>query len=177
MRIITGKFKKAHLFSVPGKTSRPTTDYTKEVIFSILYDCKDKKILDLYAGSGSLGLEAISRGASSAVFVDLSNKAITTMIRNMNKLGCKENCLIRKKKVSVFLNNSPEKYDLIFLDPPYKKNLVDKTLEAIYENDLLNPDGKVIVEHSKDEKLDEKWASRIEKQKISGATRISILGA
>ena len=177
MRIITGKFKKAHLFSVPGKTSRPTTDYTKEVIFSILHDCNDKKVLDLYAGSGSLGLEALSRGASFAVFVDLSNKAITTMIRNMNKLGCKENCLIKKKKVSVYLNNSLEKYDLIFLDPPYKKKLVDKTLEATYENDLLNPDGKVIVEHSKDEKLDEKWASMIEKQKISGATRISILGA
>jgi 16S rRNA (guanine966-N2)-methyltransferase len=157
MRIITGKFKKAHLFSVPGKTSRPTTDYTKEVIFSILHDCNDKTVLDLYAGSGSLGLEAISRGASSAVFVD--------------------SCLIRKKKVSVYLNNSPEKYDLIFLDPPYKKKLVDKTLEAIFENDLLNPDGKVIVEHSRDEKLDEKWASRIEKQKISGTTRISILGA
>ncbi len=177
MRIITGKFKKAHLFPVPGKTSRPTTDYIKEVIFSILYDCKNKKVLDLYAGSGSLGLEAISRGASSAVFVDISNKAITTMIRNINKLGCKENCLIRQKKVSVFLNNSVEKFDLIFLDPPYKKKQVNKTLEAIYENDLLNQNGQVVIEHSRDEKLDEKWDSRIEKQKISGTTRISILGA
>ncbi|MCD4796746.1 MAG: 16S rRNA (guanine(966)-N(2))-methyltransferase RsmD [Candidatus Cloacimonetes bacterium] len=176
MRIITGKFKKRTLFSVPGNTTRPTTDYLKEVIFSIIQNYEDKKILDLFAGSGSLGLEALSRGAESVVFVDLSYKAINTMNRNIQNLDCVQSCRIYRKKVSAFLKKSTEQFDMIFMDPPYDRNLVNPTIELILENNLINSTGKIIVEHSKDEILDEKWTSKFEKQKISGKSQITVLG-
>ena len=176
MRIITGKFKKANLYSVPGKNVRPTTDFLKEAIFSIIYDCKKRKVLDLFAGSGSLGLEALSRGAESVVLVDFSFKAIKTISRNIEKLRCRDSCRIYQKKVSSFLRTNSGQFDMIFMDPPYNKNLINPTLELIYENNLINSNGKVIIEHSKNEKLDDKWASKFEKQKISGESQITVLG-
>ncbi|NQV18327.1 MAG: 16S rRNA (guanine(966)-N(2))-methyltransferase RsmD [Armatimonadetes bacterium] len=175
MRIISGKYKKANLFSVPGKTARPTTDYLKEVIFSVLYDCADKKVLDLFAGSGALGLEALSRGAEKAVFVDLSDKAIKTIKQNISKLKCEKDCRIYKKRVSSFLIKTTEKFDLIFLDPPYDKNLVNSTIELIFKKGLLNADGKIIVEYSKNEKISEELQPSTDYEKESGRTTITIL--
>lgn len=176
MRIISGKFKKSKLYTVPGKNVRPTTDFLKESIFSIIYDCKKTKVLDLFAGSGSLGLEALSRGAESVVLVDFSFKAVKTIGRNIEKLRCRDSCRIYQKKVSSFLRTNSEQFDMIFIDPPYNKNLVNSTIELIFENDLVSSEGKIIIEHSKNEKLDEKWASKFEKQKISGESQITVLG-
>jgi len=175
MRIITGKFKKANLFSVPGNMSRPTTDFLKEVIFSVLQDYAQKKVLDLFAGTGSLGLESLSRGADSAVFVDVSLRAIHTINKNIRKLNCEEICKVYHRRVSPFLKTCPEQFDLIFLDPPYNKNLVNKTIELIFQNEVLNKDGKIIIEHSKKETISEKWKANIEYEKISGESKISIL--
>ena len=175
MRIIAGKYKKTNLFSVPGKTVRPTTDYLKEVIFSVLYNCADKKVLDLFAGSGALCLEALSRGAENAVFVDFSDKAIKTIKQNIRKLKCEKECKILKKRVSSFLIKTTEKFDLIFLDPPYSKNLVNSTIELIFEKELLSADGKIVVEHSKEEKISEELQPYIDYEKKSGRTTITIL--
>ncbi|MCK4652984.1 MAG: 16S rRNA (guanine(966)-N(2))-methyltransferase RsmD [Candidatus Cloacimonetes bacterium] len=176
MRIISGKFKKAKLYTVPGKNVRPTTDFLKETIFSIIYDCKKKKVLDLFAGSGSLGLEALSRGAESVVLVDFLFKAVKTISRNIEKLRCEDSCRIYQKKVSSFLRTNPKQFDMIFMDPPYNKNLVNSTIELIFENDMVFSEGKIIIEHSKNEKLDDKWASKFEKQKIYGESQITVLG-
>jgi len=175
MRIIAGKFKKANLFSVPGNISRPTTDFLKEVIFSVLPDCAQKTVLDLFAGTGSLGLESLSRGAISAVFVDVSSRAIHTINSNISKLNCEDICKVYHRRVSPFLKTCPEQFDLIFLDPPYNKNLVNKTIELICQKKVMKKKGKIIVEHSKKEIISEKWKTGLEYEKVSGESVISIL--
>lgn len=175
MRIITGKFKKANLFSVPGKTARPTTDYIKEVIYSVISSCSGKNILDLYAGSGSLGFEALSRNAEFVDFVDFSDKSIKTMKRNIEKLKCTSECKIHKKKVSAFLNRCEKKFDLIFMDPPYNKDLVNSTIEKIIDNELLTKNGYIVIEHSPREKLLEKWDVMTTYYKKYGSSTITVL--
>lgn len=175
MRIIAGKYKKSNLFPVPGNTTRPTTDYLREVVFSILGNVEDWEVLDLYAGSGAVGLEALSRGAGFVDFVDFSQNSIKTMIRNIEKLKCKETCRIHRKKVSAFLRVCDKKFDLIFLDPPYEKDLVNKTLELIFEFSLLKPEGMIIVEHSRLEKPEAKWQERISSERSAGKTFLTIL--
>ena len=175
MRVIAGKFKKSNLFSVPGRTSRPTTDYIKELIFSVIQDFEDKIILDLYAGSGGISIEAISRGAKFATMIDFSNKAIMTIKKNIEKLGIVDQCRIYKRRSINFLQKCEEKYDIIFLDPPYNKNLVNKTIEAIFENEVLRSDGIIIVEHFFNEKISSLYENKITYTKKNGDTTITIL--
>ncbi len=175
MRIITGKFKKANLFAVPGKTARPTTDYIKEVIFSVISSCTEKYILDLYSGSGSLGFETLSRGAIFVDFVDFSDKSIKTMKRNIEKLKCTNDCKIHRKKVSAFINSTDKKFDLIFMDPPYNKDLVNSTIERIIDNELLTENGHIVIEHSPREKLLEKWNTITTYNKNYGSSVITVL--
>lgn len=175
MRIIAGKFKKSNLFSVPGKTSRPTTDYIKELLFSVIQDCHDKTVLDLFAGSGGISFEAISRGANHATMIDFSDKAIMTMKKNIEKLKCSEQCRIYKKRTSSFISKCEQKFDLIFLDPPYSKDMVNKTLESIIENRILEANGRIAIEHSFREKISDKFEDKIIYHKKSGDTAITIL--
>ncbi|MBN1948233.1 MAG: 16S rRNA (guanine(966)-N(2))-methyltransferase RsmD [Candidatus Cloacimonetes bacterium] len=175
MRIITGKFKKANLIMVKGHNTRPTTDYIKEVIFSVIGDCADKFILDLYAGSGSLGLEAVSRGAAGAVFVDAAEGAVRCIRQNIEKLKCSEFCQIRKTRASAFLYSTTEKFDLIFLDPPYQKNLVNPAISLILDGDILSPGGQLVIERSRFEKLDKTWLELIEYDKEFGDTAVTVI--
>ncbi|MBN1326842.1 MAG: 16S rRNA (guanine(966)-N(2))-methyltransferase RsmD [Candidatus Cloacimonetes bacterium] len=175
MRIITGKFKKANLFSVPGKETRPTTDSLKEIIFSLLFSCEDQDVLDLFAGSGSLGLEALSRGARKVVFVDQSEKSVKTIYQNIQKLNCSLETEVKKKRVSAFLKNCDEKFDLIFLDPPYENNLINPTLDMIIDGNLLNHGGRIVIEHSLRENLNENWRDKLVKERNNGSSRVSIL--
>lgn len=153
MRIITGKFKGANLFTVPGATTRPTTDYQREVIFSMYQEYAGLRVLDLYAGTGSYGLEALSRAAEFADFVEFSNKALTVLLKNVEKLKCGETCHVHRKKVAAFLGGTDLKWNVIFLDPPYNRNLVNETLLLIKEKDLLISGGLVIAEHHPAEKI------------------------
>ena len=174
MRIIAGKNKRTSLYSVPGDKTRPTTDFIRELIFSVIQDCNDLDVLDLYAGSGSMGLEALSRGAAHATFVDVSERSIKTINKNIAKLNCRDISSVYKKRASAYLKNFGKKHDLIFIDPPYDKNLINSTLELILENNVLNANGMVVVEHSLREEIDEKWASQIIYQKRTGSCSISI---
>ncbi|MCF7813754.1 MAG: 16S rRNA (guanine(966)-N(2))-methyltransferase RsmD [Candidatus Cloacimonetes bacterium] len=175
MRIITGKYKKSNLFAVPGFTARPTTDFTREVIFTVLNSCQNLQVLDIYAGSGSLGLEALSRGARFVDFVDFSEKSIRTMIKNVHKLGCKLDCKIHRKKVSAFLKSCDKKFDIILMDPPYDRMLVNKTIKQIFDNELLAENGRLVIEHSSREKIDPIWQDKIDYQRDSKKTQITII--
>lgn len=175
MRIITGKFKRNQLFSVPGNSTRPTTDFIKEVIFSVLDNCTGKKVLDLFSGSGNLALEALSQGASHVVMVEMADKAIKTIKRNVEKLDCSDQCRIARKRVSSYLTGCTDQFDLIFLDPPYQKNLVNSTVEMIVEKEIITAGGTIVVEHSPKEKLDAPWLRYVTFTKSTSTTQISIL--
>jgi len=165
MRIITGIYKKRNLFLVPGMSTRPTSSFNREVIFSVLQDYAGCRVLDLFAGSGSLGLETLSRGAVWVDFVEFAPSAINTILQNINLLGCSENCHLWRKKVDVYLKSCENKYDIIFIDPPYDKNLINPTLKLIYEKSLLNEEGSIIVEHSPQEIIAEEFLPYITKEK------------
>jgi len=175
MRIITGTYKGRLLSLVPGKTTRPTTSFNREVVFSVHQDYEGARVLDLFAGTGSLGLEALSRGAVWVDFVEFAPAAIATLLANIAHLGCGESCHLWRKRVDAFLKNCESKYDCIFLDPPYAKNLVNPTLELIFSRELLNPEGLIIVEHSPKEPIGEEYRQYLIQNKSSKSSSFSWL--
>lgn len=175
MRIIAGKYKKNALFTLSGNNTRPSMDSLREAVFSSLYNVKDYNVLDLFSGSGAYALEALSREAQFATMVDQSYAATQIIKKNIIKLGCRENTKVVKKKVSSFLEKSDDKFDLIFLDPPYDKGLINKTLDDIFKYDVINDNGFIVVEHFYLEKPDEKWDSFVVYKKDKSKNRITIL--
>lgn len=175
MRIITGKYKGRRLYTVDGRTTRPTTAFNREVIFSIQQDYSDKRVLDLYAGTGSFGLEALSRGAEWVDFVEFAPAAIGTLLKNISLMGCGEVCHVWRKRVEVFLKDTESDWDLIFLDPPYNKNLINSTLELIWERNLLRADGLVVVEHSPREIILPPYAERAIKTRKGKTSTFTLL--
>jgi len=161
MRIITGKYKGRPLQTVEGHTTRPTSAFNRELVFSVYQDYTDKRVLDLYAGTGYFGLEALSRGAIWVDFVEFAIPALTVILKNVQNLGCSDFCHIWRKNVFAFLRSTEEKWDVIFLDPPYNKRLLNPTLELIFDRDLLNPEGTVIAEHSPEETIADIYKDRI----------------
>ena len=153
MRIIAGKFKGRALITMKDKSIRPTTDRVKESIFNLLQGVvEDARVLDLFAGSGALGIEALSRGAHSVTFADRSNDSIETINTNLKKVSGKIN-VIRKDFLSTidYLSARKEKFDLIFLDPPYKQGLEKVAIEKIDEAEILAEDGIIVVERSRED--------------------------
>jgi 16S rRNA (guanine966-N2)-methyltransferase len=176
MRIITGRYKGRNLFSVPGSSTRPTTSYNREVVFSMYQDYVGKRVLDLFAGTGSFGLEALSRGAEWVDFVEFSSPAIATLLKNIELLKCGELCHLWRKRAEAFLKDAESAWDIIFLDPPYEKNLVNPSLKTILDRNLLKPGGVIIAEHSPREPVSADLAPRLQKQKTGRTTSFSILG-
>ena len=178
MRIISGIYKGRQISPVEGLTARPTTDFIREVTFSTLYSLNHDlhQVLDLYAGSGLFGFEALSRGASQVTFVDASKKAVSTMINNAKMLNCLDRCQIVNKKVDVFLPKvGIGPYDIIFLDPPYDKGLVNITLDLIFTHHLLTAEGLIVVEHARKEEMDPRYRNLVVKNKVHGHTVITIM--
>lgn len=152
MRIISGKYKGKILegFNIDG--TRPTMDRVKESLFSIIQGCiKDSVCLDLFAGSGSLGLEALSNGARECYFIDKNIEVIKVLKRNLKDI---DNAYIVNSSYEVFLNNTDKKFDVIFLDPPYKFNLINKSIDIILKRNLLNDNGIIICEYETEEIID-----------------------
>lgn len=140
-------------------------------------DYEDKYVLDLYAGTGSLGLEALSRGARWVDFVEFSSTAIAILIQNIHKLNCHDTCHVWRKRCDAYLKAPPRGYDVIFLDPPYAKGLVNPTLEAIFQNGVLNPGGTVIAEHSPKEPIGVAFKAMLISMKASRENSFSLLRA
>lgn len=153
MRIIAGEMRSRRLKAPEGMDTRPTADRVKEALFSILgARIYDARVLDLYGGSGALALEAISRGAKSAVIADQSPKACQVIGENIMALGCESRVqLLRLRDTAALkaLQSRKDGFDLIFLDPPYRMDTAPICRE-IMEKGLLNQDGAVIIEHSRE---------------------------
>ena len=148
MRVISGKVRGLKLITPPGEDTRPTLDRVKEAVFSmILPFITDAKVLDLFSGSGALGIESLSRGAQRAVFVDNSIDAINCVRSNVNSAKFTDTSVIVQKNAIGFLKDNKESFDIIFLDPPYLKNMYTETLENILENNALSPDGIIVLEY------------------------------
>ncbi len=175
MRIITGKYKGRKLFTVDGRTTRPTTAFNREVIFSVQQDYEAKRVLDLFAGTGSFGLEALSRGAEWVDFVEFAPAAISTLLQNITLLRCGEDCHVWRKRADAFLKATDQTWDIIFLDPPYNKNLVNPTLQLIREHKLLREDGIIIAEHSPLEIISEEFSESIIKVREGKTSSFTLL--
>lgn len=157
MRVITGSARGRRLFTLEGNDVRPTTDRVKEALFSIVqFELEGRRVLDLFAGSGQLGIEALSRGAKSAVFVDLSKKAADVVRRNLELTGLSKNAsVICGDSLSFLKTHSPE-FDIAFLDPPYSTGLLQEALGLV--PNVMNKGGCIICEAPQDEKMPESAA-------------------
>lgn len=176
MRVITGRYKGANLLSVPGRGTRPTTSFFREVIFSMHQDYEGKRVLDLFAGTGGLGLEALSRGAAWVDFVEFASPAIAVLLQNIKKLRCGELCHVHRRKVDAFLKGENGPWDLIFMDPPYAKNLINPTLRQIFDGGKLAAGGVIIVEHGGREPIEADLEGYILRAKPGKITSLSLLG-
>jgi 16S rRNA (guanine966-N2)-methyltransferase len=157
MRITGGKARGRVLFSPRGMDIRPTIDRVREAIFNIIgQDLSGLMVLDLFAGTGSLGLEALSRGAGHAVFIDKSNQSANLIKKNLALCGFEDSATILKndlKKGCPVIYPMLKDLDLIFLDPPYGKDLIIPLLKGMTETDILQKGSCVVVELSKKEDL------------------------
>lgn len=157
MRIIAGKYRGRLLETVRDLTIRPTTDRAKQTIFDILsnrIDFDSLSVLDLFAGSGSLGLEAISRGVNNVTFIDKARKSLDVLEKNVASLGCERQCSVYQADVFWYLKNIKQTYDLIFIDPPYKLENIGILPMTIYQSGALHHGSYVVMEHSKESVID-----------------------
>lgn len=154
MRIITGKAKGVKLATLPGDAVRPTTEMAKEGIFSaIQFDLAEKSFLDLFAGSGQMGLEAISRGAKSAVFVDCSEDSLKIVRKNIEKTGFSSQTKVIRSEYGEFIKSAGKrgmKFDFIFADPPYDKDITPELVKRLVRADMVNPGGLMMLETAAD---------------------------
>lgn len=152
MRIITGIYKGRNLTTVKDNSVRPATDRVKGSIFNMLQnrlDLNGAHVLDLFAGSGSLGFEALSRGAARVTFVDDQKAALNSLEQNAESLGCADQCEIIEEDALTFLRRGAGSYDLIFADPPYAWEGIASLPAEILTRGLLKRPGLLIIEHSK----------------------------
>ncbi len=156
MRVISGSARGLKLTSPDGLDTRPTTDRVKESIFNIIQayiPCDN--VLDLFAGSGALGIEALSRGCQKCTFVENNLMSFSTVKKNIEKARLSEKADLIKKDAFDFLNSCKTKYDIIFLDPPYNKGLLKKSFDYIYKQNILSENGIIIAETEYDGELPE----------------------
>ena len=147
MRVIAGKAKGIQLKTPDGMLTRPTADRVKEALFSILnFDLPGTKVLDLFAGTGQLGIEALSRGAKSAVFVDERDAACSLVKENLKKTGLAEQATVIRSDYQNYLRRCGEKFDIILLDPPYSEVFLENSLKIITEIDILQSNGIIVTE-------------------------------
>lgn len=152
MRVISGKCRGTHLIAPEGMETRPTTDRIKETLFNMIaFDLPECYFLDLFSGSGGIGIESLSRGAKHAVFVDQGDKALRCIKENLEKTRLKDSAEILNcsaQEAVKRLGQRKNTFDIIFMDPPYALEGIDELISSIAENELLNEEGYIILERS-----------------------------
>ena len=147
MRVITGKARGVQLKTPDGLATRPTADRVKEALFSIIqFDIPGAKVLDLFGGTGQLGIEALSRGAKSATFVDAGEPACRLIKENLKRTRLEADGKVVRSDYMEFLNRCREQYNIIFLDPPYAEVFLENALKKITEIDILASGGIIVAE-------------------------------
>ncbi len=147
MRVISGSARGKKLLCTEGLDVRPTLDRVKESIFNMIaFNISDSSVLDLFSGSGALGIEALSRGAKSAVFVDKSLTSLDITRKNLAMTHLEGKATVIKQDALDFVRSTAQKFDIIFLDPPYESSIYDDIIREIKNSDVLNPSGLIIVE-------------------------------
>ena len=149
MRIITGRARGIKLNTLEGENTRPTSERAKEAVFSMIqFDIEGREVLDLFAGSGQMGLEAISRGAASATFIDKSRDAAKIINQNIEKTKLSEFCRLFNSDVNDFIRvtRGKKQYDVVFIDPPYALRAVAPTLKALLDGNMLKPTSIIVCE-------------------------------
>ena len=154
MRVITGKARGVVLKTPEGMATRPTTDRVKEALFSIIqFDIPGCRVLDLFGGTGQLGIEALSRGAVSAVFVDASDVACKLIQENLKRTKLYEQGKVVRSDYLDYLLRCREKFDIILLDPPYAEVFLENSLKCITEIDILQSNGIIVTERPLEKEL------------------------
>lgn len=156
MRVITGTARGRKLGQLQGMDTRPTTDQVKESIFNIIqFDIEGRRVLDLFGGTGQLGIEALSRGAASCTFVDQRKEAVALIRSNLKLCQLSDRARVVQGEALSFLSTVREPYHLVFLDPPYQTDLLENAIKKIAEIDMLTENGIIICESPADKVLPE----------------------
>ena len=155
MRIITGRAKGVRLDTLEGVATRPTSERVKEALFSMLqFDIQDRSVLDLFSGSGQLALEALSRGASSAVMIDRSRDAVKIIKQNVAKTKLTDMCEVYNCEFKEYITkNKGRKFDIVFIDPPYAAGLYGECLSLLLSCDMLKSSSLIVCESESEDLL------------------------
>ena len=154
MRVIAGTARSVPLCSRDGLDTRPTADRVKEAVFNMIqFEIEGRQVLDLFGGSGQMAIEALSRGAAGAVIVDQSKDSVCVIRQNLIKTQLMANADVVCADYMDYLNKTQKKFDLIFLDPPYRENFLENALKRISEIDILKSGGIIICERPADKAL------------------------
>lgn len=175
MRVISGTARGTQLKTIEGLATRPTVDRVKEAIFStIQFNIREANVLDAFAGSGALGIEALSRGASQATFVDASEACQRIILQNLEKTRLVDKAICLRGDILTLLKGQREAFDLVFLDPPYGQQWCGKVMQALVDYQLLSEDAIVIVEYNADELLAQNYGDLVQiKSYKYGNTEVS----
>jgi len=156
MRVISGTARGHRLYSPKNYDARPTADRIKEAMFSSIQDIIfDSRFLDLFGGTGAIGIEALSRGAKSAIIVENNAECVEIIKKNLSHTNLCDRCVVINRSANDAINalSRAENFDFIFLDPPYNQNMIQKTLIRIMENNILCDDGTIIAEYGAEEEI------------------------
>ena len=174
MRVITGKARGRMLETLKGDDVRPTTDKVKEAIFSaVQFELEGRHFLDLFAGSGQMGIEALSRGASTATFIDRSKLATRVIERNLSVTNLKQFANVRTMDSVDFIKSTTEEFDIIFVDPPYNKGIIQEVMPLCAQR--MKKTGVIICESAlNDEILQKYYKFTLDRQRTYGKIKVSI---
>ncbi|MBQ8860418.1 MAG: 16S rRNA (guanine(966)-N(2))-methyltransferase RsmD [Ruminococcus sp.] len=174
MRVITGKARGRILETLKGDDVRPTTDKVKEAIFSaVQFELEGRHFLDLFSGCGQMGIEALSRGCATATFIDKSKAAIKVIERNLSVTNLKQFARVYNADSVNFIKNSVEEYDIVFLDPPYNKGILQEVMPLVAQR--MKKTGVIICESAlNDEILQKYYKFTLDRERTYGKIKVSI---